>query len=259
VADRGELLSEAVLIAGVPLLGYAIAFAYEYGYGQYYGIPRAIISLTLSQVLLAVGTLVWLLFIWFSAYFGIFLFLAPSPRWLQHPAVLFFRRLIPLTFLLVVNILIFRRYWHLWVPYLALFILFGILFYIVPILGGKGKTYNEKMVGLDTYLNGLTTPLSIAAKKYGRDSVTLGIWIFLIVSTAFGAGLGEALNQEEYFVDSSQTNVVILRFYGDTIVGHEYDPDQKKLIGNLIVTKVSPTKELRFNKKFLGHLEKPAP
>ena len=60
--NREKLLSDGLLIAGVPLLGYAIAFAYECGYARYYGIPLQLISLTLTQILVAIAGVISIIY-----------------------------------------------------------------------------------------------------------------------------------------------------------------------------------------------------
>ena len=107
-----KLISEAILIAGAPLLGYAIGFAYEYGYAEYYEIPWQFISLSLSQVLVAAAALIGLLGILLVVYNPVFIIFAPERR--QHPFVVSFWRLIPFSVLLCALVLIFGARWREW-------------------------------------------------------------------------------------------------------------------------------------------------
>lgn len=72
MAEIGEkLVSDGLLTAGMPLLGYSLAFAYEAGYAGYYGIPLQLISVSLTQVLIAItATIFPLVFLLSISYVG---------------------------------------------------------------------------------------------------------------------------------------------------------------------------------------------
>ena len=57
--EQKNLISEAIIIAGVTLLGYLVGFVYEYGYAYYYGIPVQFITLSITHLLAAGAALVF--------------------------------------------------------------------------------------------------------------------------------------------------------------------------------------------------------
>src|SRR5882672_9184871 len=61
-------IPDAILIAGFTLLGYLFAFVYEAGYAVVFGFPLALVSLSLTSVFVAAGTLYILLsaLFWFG-------------------------------------------------------------------------------------------------------------------------------------------------------------------------------------------------
>jgi hypothetical protein len=256
VENRQTLLSEGLLIAGVPLAGYSIALAHEYGYAGYYGIPWQFISLTLTHVLAAIAGLVALLCVLFSFYN-----IAYSVFWQgndPHPAIVSLSRLAPLLLLFLGSLLIFGARWQEWAVTLGVVVFLGFFEFIFPLVTQRDKTtYREKLLAQEAHERSITMPLDVAAKAYGNQPIRLLAYIGLAVLMAFFAGRGEAINEKNYYVDSSNPNVVILRFYGDTVVAQEYDPRGNKLTGNLLVTKISDKQPLHFKMKELGHLERP--
>jgi hypothetical protein len=260
VENREKLLSDGLLIAGVPLLGYAIAFAYEYGYARYYGIPWQLISVSLTQVLGAIAGLFWIL-LFLSVISAVWYDLFSSEK-ARHPAIAALWRLSPVFFLFLVYLFVYGAKWTYLGAALVMVVFFSIWEFLLPLLGKRDKTtYGERLLA-EQNDQFVSTLLNLAVRKYGTVSLKLfsyGTDILLLVFLASLAGHGEAVSEKSYFTDSVNRNVVILRFYSDTVVAHEYDPNTHKLTGDLILTKISSKQQLRFEKKPLGHLEKPSP
>ena len=107
--NREKLLSDGLLIASMPLLGYSIAFAYESGYAGYYGIPLQLISLTLTQILVAIAALISIIYVLLAAaYIGYFhLYSEKEPS----PVVTSLWRLSPVFLLCLAMLIIFGAHW----------------------------------------------------------------------------------------------------------------------------------------------------
>jgi hypothetical protein len=259
--NRDKLLSDGLLIAGVPLLGYAIAFAYESGYGLYYGIPLQLISLTLTQILVAIAGLISIIILLFSvSYLGYAHFYSekePSPvgaaLWRQTPVF----------FLCLAMLASFGPRWPEWGIALGATTFSVFWEFILPLLTHREKTtYREKLLASEAAQQSIPNPLRLAVKSYGPAALRLynyGLVVFLLLLIAHWAGRGEALRETSYLTDSTSNKVVILRFCGDMVVAREYDSSTNKLKGDFIVTKISSKQPLRFEKKLLGHLEKSSP
>ncbi|HUT43147.1 MAG TPA: hypothetical protein VMW95_02330, partial [Desulfobacterales bacterium] len=50
---KGFLLSDALVIGGISLLGYALAHVYELGYAKATGIPNYLVEVSISKLLFA--------------------------------------------------------------------------------------------------------------------------------------------------------------------------------------------------------------
>lgn len=259
--NREKILSDALLIAAVPLFGYSIAFAYEVGYAHYYGIPLQFISLTLTQVLVAIAGLITLIQLLLAiSYIGFVHFYSekePSPvgtaLWRQAP--IFFMCLAILVF--------FGPHWPEWGMALGVAAFSTFWEFILPLITQRDKTtYREKLLANEAAVQRIPNPLRLAVKSYGTAARRLydyGMVVFFLLAIAYWAGKGEAVSAKSYFTDSTSNNVVLLRFYGDMVVAREYDPNTNRLKGDFIITKIASKQPLRFQKKPLGHLEKANP
>jgi hypothetical protein len=252
--DPNKLISEGLVIAGMPLLGYSVAFAYEYGYASYYGIPWQLISLSLTQVLATAAILCWLFITLFFVSNLAFTILSnkkkPNPMLAYYFDVLW-----PVLLYFVALFLIFGTHWREWIFFLAFLALFSVLEFGLPLVTQKDKeTYMEKLAAAQAAEP--RTLFDVAARTGWARHFKVLINISLMLLLARDVGRAEALNKNDYWVDSLRTNMVVLRIYGDTVVSHEYDPKNMRLAGDFLVTKISPTQRLRFQEQSLGHLTK---
>jgi len=258
VESRQTLLSEGLLIAGVSLAGYSIAFAYEAGYAGYYGIPWQFISLTLTNVLASIAGLLVVLSLLFNLYNMAYILFCQGDT--PHPAIVELARLGPLSLLLLGALFIFGVQWQAWSITLTPVALVFVFKFILPLLTRRDKaTYRAKLLAQKILAQSVSVPLDVVTKAYGNQPIQLFVSIGCLVALAFLVGRAKAINEKNYYVDSSTPNVVILRFYGDTLVAHQYDPRENKLTGDLLVKKVSDKQQLQFKMKMLGHLEGPTP
>lgn len=248
-------LSEGLIIAGIPLIGYVVAFAYELGYARYYAIPPEFISLTMTQVLIATTALLGLII-----FFAQVLILVPSS---QSPVSKAFWRTSPYLIMFVAALFIFgAAHWREWIFLLGVLIFFCFMELVFPMLVHREEpTYARRLAASEQADQTVAQSLAIkpVVDAVSKQAVLLFLCVAVVVYIAFLSGRGTAITQETYYVDSSKSNVVVLRFYGDTVVLHEYDSATKKLKGDLIVTKISEKQPLRLQEKKIGHLEKDTP
>lgn len=73
------LISEAVLLSGLTVLGYMIGYYYELGFISYYKIPDTFVEVSLSIILKSLGAVVGILVLIFNI-FNILLSLYPKIR-----------------------------------------------------------------------------------------------------------------------------------------------------------------------------------
>jgi hypothetical protein len=56
-SSKGSWVSDRIIIAAVPLIGYILSFVYEAGYAGVFKIPLYFITIDLTTVLVATGSL----------------------------------------------------------------------------------------------------------------------------------------------------------------------------------------------------------
>lgn len=246
--EKRKLIPEGLFIAGIPFIGYLAAFTYEYGYALHYGIPVELISISLDRVLYFLGALVGLLFIIFYAVHLVYIVC-------QHNRGLLFA-LFLLAPVLVLGIALTCIYdYKIWAWYWGVLLFFASIWFVPPLLTHKDKgSYEERYRA--SVAGEPDTLYNLAVRVVGLGVTELLMWVAVFLFIAYHLGQGRALYQQDYWVDSSEPNTVVLRFYGDTVISHEYDAKTLKLAGDFLVTKLSSKQKLRFQEKSLGHLKR---
>jgi hypothetical protein len=252
--DKDTLMSEGFFIGFMSILGYSIAFAYEYGYASYYGIPWQLISLSLQQVIVSVGImLAFLPPLYASTFYASFMSALDRK---PHPT----KRLVQA--LLLVGCIWAITAFSGWYQQELMPILVWASFSLIVEVGYDLAPKIEQIAEYFAARKG--TPLEQASeifsdpieKVIGITSPRLLVIATGIILLAFYVGLGVAMSQKEYNTDSSVPGVVILGIYGDTVVSHQYNSKELKLTGDFIVSKITSERELRFKTRTIGHLKR---
>jgi hypothetical protein len=250
MSTSDKFISEGLIIAGVPLLGYSLAFAYEYGYAKYYGIPWQLISISLNQILSAVAAL---LFIFMNVFLlvNLIYMIFSQRKGIRLTVNYFLIFLAPLIALLY----IYGRNWQEWIVGFGAMMFLLILWFVLPLLDRrKDKTSDEKFV--ESILAEPESLVDSAARIIGVAPLRIAALIYMVIWIAYSAGRGEALDKKEYWVDSLRPDTLVLRIYGEVVVAHGYDPKKLQLTGDLIVSKISPHHSINFREQKLGHIKK---
>ena len=215
--------SEAVLIAGVPFLGYSIAFAYETGLIGRYGLPLWITRPDISHVLFATGFLGTL----FVALIQLARVL-PNRPWMA----LFVVSFLPAVFAIPLYALLRLTEWvpgrHLEVPIgvVAVFtivIVVALWFDVIkPVITRENGTWWDSWrVRAEVITGRLNASL---LDSYLRDSPTrvrlfqLAALLYVCISVGWYVGDSNSRRQREFALSSSSPPCVALERYGDGIV-----------------------------------------
>ena len=246
--------TDAIIIAGVTLLGYLTAFIIEVGYAIYHGIPYDLISLPLTKILAASFGILTILAIGFF-FFG--LTYSDPNRSFSETISDFFSALPAFVFLIIARYAIDGFDWRGWYyRLLELTFIFFVIF-VVPMITQERLSLKDlkEQVGQSWWRKWAIIFRSLLHDLLRDKFLGVFCWALVFLWVCIHAGFQEGRDQKSYFiVDSSIADAVVLRFYGDTVVLHEYDPVKNELKGNLIVTKISEKHPLRLQKNELGHL-----
>jgi len=243
---RGFWIWQGIIVAASPVIGYGLAFLYELGFCVVFKIPKEFITLNLTTVFVAAGSLlgiVWLLY-WFAE---IFLMLIPR----KHPL---FRELILLLTVLLLLLGFLILWWGLWerVISVALFPLsFILMLFVFPLITQRGKgSYIDKLQAQRKHE--LETPMVIfdsAVRFLGRRISLFIIVVIVLLLFSYSAGDAKALKQDKFLVPSTYPQSVVLRIYGENMICAPFDAEDKKIETKFFVIRMTdeprPTLQLQ--------------
>lgn len=133
-------VTEGLILALAPVLGYFFAFQYESGYASYFKYPKELINIGLPQIVIATITLWTGIMLIFMFIESITMMMPKTQRGLSDSIIKF----LPLVLFFIGSLLAYGwvRAW----PYLMVFFMIGIPEFILPLVTQKDKkTYSEKI------------------------------------------------------------------------------------------------------------------
>ena len=251
---KQEWITEGLVLALIPLLGYFFAFQYESGHALYFKYPKEFIEVGLPQIVIATISLWTGAVMIFMLIESITIAIPKAQRGLADSIIKF----LPLAGFFIGAFLV-HGWSHAW-PFLFVFVLIGIPEFILPLFTQKDKkTYSEKIDAdwnaewrLRESQNSLSWRL---LKTIGHKNITLVINIFIAAQLVQTAGEFVASRQIQFFTLNSPSEKVVLRIYNDKLICADVDRNTKILkdgiailkkddlgVTNLKIEKVGPLK-----------------
>lgn len=264
-------ISEGVAIACVTITGYLYAFSYETGYLSHYGIPAWVIQLSLVNVLIAFGAIVFVLVV--LVY--VLMALSPGPWWalLYQLSIL----VLPVSFTVFLFTTIDLQQWQSiivavllgWVP--AYFSVVGInKRLIAPIVLYKdaGSWPNRWAAAFYSERKAHAKNPDLLGHLIGAMD-TAGVrqsWVILFsiifISGPFAArylGLAAAYLKEQHAVVVSSTECIAVRRYGDYLICSDFDRKTKRLLPTFRLIRPGDVQANFVRIEDLGRLSAPSP
>lgn len=248
------LRSEVVVVAGAPALAYAVAYAYELGYADHYGIPRFVIVVSLSNVLWALGSLTLLTLYLFGYLNLVFMIVRSqdlSPEWERR-----LRTLGPAFCLSAVGVYLGTRglpewYWSCVIAALLVFAEFG-----VPLIRHRNvRGLNRKLRAQDRDDAQSDTLYRVAANIVGGAGLALVAWLIVILVSAHMVGKADAISETRFYVHTGSQDLVLIRRYGETGVSVGVDRAKHRLDGRFVLHSVDRDESIPLRQEELGRLE----
>lgn len=219
VKDKGKsanlLVQQGLVVAAVPLIGYAMAFVYEVGFCSEFRIPREFISINLTTVFIAVGALLGVIA---AIYFlvNMFLIVVPKPknRVLRRELSAFYA----VSLIILVIVIIF---WGLWLELISvavLFLFFVFFIFVFPLITQRKGSYLEKLEAQRRVDSQFKTIEDYLISFLGIRNIIMLMLVVLVVMFSYIAGIAQAKKQTEFMVPSTYPNSVVLRVYGDNMI-----------------------------------------
>jgi hypothetical protein len=196
-------ISEGIVLALISVASYALAFAYEVGFGSPYHVPPALITLNLTTGFVAAAAGASALMLFYAAISGLVNSLPPS----VIPSAVEIRRFtealtvaLPLLFALIASGF-----------NLVIVVLAGTFFLVLPKLPVARAVHPQTLMRL------FFERFSI------RTLAPLVLFAYLLM-IAFVLGRHQALAEPQFIFDKDDKQYIVLRIYGDNIITAAYAP-----------------------------------
>ena len=200
-ANKSGWISEGVWLAIFPVIGYALAFTYEFGYLHHYDVPADLITVELSRILVATGAalgVLGILYLWFNIPYMLF-----SGLPIHDPIWRCVLRTLPFVVIITVLWITYgnqARYYR-WVGLWLIFVVF--LEFVFPLLTQyKTKGYRAKLIAQEEHERKIHTicegVVRRTATRHGLSPFLLLGVVFLMFLAAFSSGHAYALRREIY-------------------------------------------------------------
>lgn len=204
-----------ILLVIAPPLGYTLAYTYERGYCGWFEIPKELIMLDWTTIIIGVSAALAgsSILMWFIA----MLLLPGKPGKRMGPIrgrAYFFALVFFLSFFVAYKYLLVKEALYV-ITYLATI---AIILFLMPIFDKsvKGvKGYRAKLEKHDELRTKTEYPFM---KRLGLKGALIIMLLFGVFFFSYLEGRAQAMNQDEFYVPSTYPNSVVLRIYGDNII-----------------------------------------
>lgn len=221
--SESRAISEGILIAAASALSYAVAFAYEAGYAEYFGIPPLLISPNVGAVLKAAGVVGLALLSFWNIANGLWPFM-PRGTSACDRAV---RRLVIITLIAGLFIFYLLDGWRAWLTLAIISGFFGFFEFVFPlIVNRKISGYENKLLAQEAIEEEAQkhTLLEKAESVIGVGGLRLLAFALLLLIMARVIGVNVAKNQEDFYALADRPNAVVLSMHENVLILGNYDP-----------------------------------
>lgn len=258
-ASQSSILTEGVQILLLTGVGYLVAFLYEKGYCDHFGIPMTLIVPSTATILVAIVSIA-LIGIALLPVFNIALAVARGLR--SSEAIKPYFSLVFGNFIILMALLIG---WMLFgLSKMVIAVTVGLMLIInvsslapVLLMYKKCPTWRERFMAVQQANAGDKGSSEIgrlAERIFGKRGWNVILDLYVVLAFAHIAGSAAAVAQTEFDVLDEYPGYVLLREYGEFIVAAKVDEDKKQTGMHFLLLRLSDAKELMLTRKKLGPL-----
>jgi len=247
-------ITEALVIAAAPLMGYSFAFAFELGYAEYFEIPPELISINLFQIIIFIlGTYSICLVLFF--FIEMLSFLIPSKYQILRSKLL---DIVPLIMFLVGYFL--AGGWLRALPFIFLLVIISFSSFILPLISQRNvKGYNAKLEAAEAkdwgmLENNKTFSISLI-NLFGYKNIIMITNIFLALSLVKMSGEVYASRRVMFPILKGNSEKVILSIYGDNLVCSSFDRQKKEVASTFSVYKLASNDAQNMSQEIIGPIK----
>ena len=250
-------LSEGLLIAAIPILGYSLAFAYEVGFATVFGIPIEFLTFELTKILTVAGLLTILS--------PLVLLVGFIPAFLFRHSNLISRLVSPyIPSLIMIGILLYLHLtrWQEWITLVVVMGVFAAVDFGAPLVTQRGKaTYSEKLLAENKEFRKQLagTIIHNLVNRVGRTGLMAVLVVWLTVYSAYSVGRAQAFDQTHFLVPSTSPEWVVLRIYGDKVIIAPLDRTSGGVQKSFGILKLGEDPSLVLSREKVGplHIQEP--
>lgn len=220
--EKSTLISEGLIIGYISILGYLVAFAYQYGYFKFFNIPSSFIQLDLPVILISFSAITSVLFFSFCIFqlfsiMGIFNLKGAFGASIGRCAILLITLITYLSISNFKNALVI----------IITFLIFLFLELLLPFLTQRKFSSTEEKFQRQAEVE-KNTKKNDAIFNFINNYRKIGIYLFIgfiIISLADFKGESDAQNQTNFLVPDSKDSIIVVRSYQNSHIGVGYDPN----------------------------------
>ncbi len=257
--NEKKVLSEGVLLAAIPFLGYLTVFIYEFGFATYFGIPYEFIQPSFTSICLVTAIIIGVLlfgFVFGHCFSVGLLTIFPIK---DGPLLRAIKRVTLPLLVLLFFIFFYGKDWKGYFGLMTIFIIITFFEFLCPFLTCKDKkSYSEKLIGQEE-IEKMVEPefrkfFDYIDSKFGKQIVSIFLITSFLLLLVYQVGLIKA-KQKEYFWQLEDDQKIVIRIYGDNLICADFDAEKHILDGQFNIVKISSEKKLSLKMKKVGKLK----
>jgi hypothetical protein len=244
-------LTEGILLALLPVVSYAIAFTYEVGYFEHFGLPFSLVQIGITGSIIAFFSLLMSIFILYM------LAELLNPLWgiIPHPVRGRARTYAFFLFLIIINLVIAHGRLK-GLQYLLYFVaIIAFIDFVIPLISRKdGKSYLERFDSMRKRDLAYDSVMDKFVYKFGLNWLLLLLVVGSLLYLSYNTGLGKARSQTEFFTLQGHPNSVVLRISDVMLIWTTYNEKTNEISRSFILERLEGDKKFILEKIKVGPL-----
>lgn len=255
--DRQETknwITEGIIIALFPFLGYLFTFSYESGFASFFRFPREVINIGLPQIVITISILYTTsILVFFSIEWVSLVFFKNRPILYQTIV-----QALPMFGLLISYIVVygFKQYFMI----IILLVLMPLSEFIAPLITQRDKKdYESKLLAYDQNewrVRRERGAFSVRLLEiFGRKNIMFVINLFLCFILTQSLGEIVASRQIRFFIIPGNPEKVVLRIYGNNLIWAEFNRERKIITSGVSYYNLTDPQVKNLKLEILGPLK----
>lgn len=258
---RSSFLTEGLLLAALSATAYLVAFLYERGYCDHFGIPTLLIAPSTSNILAAavavsVGFLGTIPFL--GSFTSIVRDVRSSERLKPYRSIILTNILLAMA--AIIGATLYGVSWTLVSVLFTIFILINITNFGPPAMRYRQyKTWRERFLATEEAEMRSGGSIDLLLDSLGPRMMKVVLVVIVLLFASYIVGNANANRQKDFFVLNDPPNYVVLRSYGDTLVTSKLDRAAKQTGSEFLFLRISNIERLKLTAERIGPLQAPKP